>query len=518
MPHVASCVLAQPPVHSASVGHRPPAVGGRRKSNPAHRRGRRARSQGQLRRPDRGRPAAEATPSPPRRADSWREYVNLGLLSQLFPVELVEAELAGQSLSQGRGRLPLARTVYLVLGLCVFARTSYQEVLARLWLGCSGGGEPVPNKSSLCRARLRLNWQVLAGLFRTMARPLATSVTPGAFWGGFRLMAIDGLTLDVPTSPANEQAFEGQRDKRGKRVGFAQARLVGLVECATHAFVDAALGSYAEGEQELAAQLVRSVSQGMLVLADRGFLSVTLWRAYREAGAHLLWRIRSNVARHVVKRLPDGTYIARVRPSNKQGRWAPGERPPSILVRVIEYRLDGSSELYRLATSLLDPESAPALDLAQLYERRWKFETAADELKTHQRGGGVVLRSCTPDGVRQEVWAHLLLHYGARKLMFEAAATLPGDHDPARISFTLTLNIIQRSLLLAPFIPNPAPQIEAAIAELTQPRALIHRRRRSYPRSLRHSASRYPGAAASKPKERSFPPPPLLIELVPANG
>jgi hypothetical protein len=330
-------------------------------------------------------------------------------------------------------------------------------------------------------------------------------------------MAIDGLTLDVPASSANEQAFEGQRDKRGQRVGFPQARLVGLVECATHAFIDAVLGSYAVGEQELAAQLVRSVFEGMLVLADRGFLSVTLWTAYRKAGAHVLWRIQKNVAVNVVKRLPDGTYLALVHPSKKR-RQAPGQRPPAILVRVIEYRIDGSSDLYRLATSLLDPESAPALELAQRYEHRWKFETAADELKTHQRGGGVVLRSCAPDGVRQEVWAHLLLHYGARKLMFEAAATLEGDGDPARISFTLTLHVIQRSLLLAPFQPDRSRQIAAAIAELTQPRALIHpRRHRSYSRSVKHPSSRYPGAA-SEPKERSLPTSPPLITLVPANG
>jgi hypothetical protein len=349
-----------------------------------------------------------------------------------------------------------------------------------------------------------------------MAHPLATDQTPGAFWRGLRVMAIDGLTLEVPDNPGNEQAFGGQRDKRGRRVGLPQVRLVGLVECATHALVDAALGGYGDGEQELAAHLVRSLLVGMLVLADRGFFSVALWRAYHDAGVDLLWRIKGNVATKIVARLPDGTYLARVRPSRQQGRWAPGERPAPILVRIIEYRFDGSRQLYRLATSLLDPDSAPALELAQLYAQRWEFETAADELKTHQRGGGVILRSGTPDGVRQEVWAHLLLHYGARTLMYQAACTIEGDCDPDRISFTLALHIVRRSLLRAPFLANQR-HLDDAIAELTQPRALLHRRLRSYPRSVKRQHPRYPGPPPNSVGHPTRTPPPP-IELVASNG
>lgn len=520
MPHVASCVVAQPAVHSAG-GHdraRQAVDGDRRgheQSNSARRRGRRA-DQSQAGRSDRSQlPPGAATGSPQDRAGGWREHVDLGLLSRLFAVARLERDLACQGLQQGRGRLPPARTIYLILGLCVFARASYQEVLARLWPGCAGAGEAVPNKSSLCRARLRLSCQVLASLFQTMAQPLATSVTPGAFWNGLRVMAIDGMTLDVPASSANEHAFGGQRDRSGRRVGFPQIRLLGLVECASLALVDAALGGYGDGEQELAAQLVGSVCKGMLVLADRGFLSVALWLTYHHAGAHLLWRLKSNVANNVVERLPDGTYLAQIRPSKGSG--APGQRPPPILVRVIEYRLAGSAQLYRLATSLLDPQHAPARELARLYARRWMFETAADELKTHQRGAGVVLRSCSPDGVRQEVWAHLLLHYGARRLMFEAASTLQGNPDPTRISFTLTLNIIQRSILQATFPLRPEHLLAAAIAELTRPRALILRRTRRYPRTVKHPSSRYPGPSPG-PIATSSRTSHASITLVPNNG
>jgi hypothetical protein len=506
MPYAASCALALPAVHCVDnlASSLVPAVEGgwsqelRRWFGPAT-----IELVGdgiKVSRP----PAAEAMAGGQERAHSWQS-VGPGLLSELFRLERIEEELARQGLEPGRGRLTSARTVYLMLGLCVFSRASYQEVLARLWPAMAGADDPVPNKSSLCRARFRLGAQVMAGLFRSMSHPLATPAATTSEadvdLSRLRLMAIDGLTKEVPDSPANEQAFGGQRDKRGRRVGFPQVRLVGLVECATHVFVDAALGAYGDGEQELAALLARSLTKDMLVLADRGFLSVCLWRAYRDAGAHLLWRIKGDVATKVDRRLPDGTYLARVRPSNKPGRWPPGQRPAPITVRVIEYHVDGSHERFRLATSLLDPDLAPALQLARLYPHRWQFETTADELKTHQRGSGVVLRSTTPDGVHQEVWAHLLLHLGARTLMYEAAATLDDGPDPARISFTTTLSVIQRSILAR--IPprlNLPHQMAAAIAELTQPRALVSRRHRpSYPRSVKHPSSRYPGRSASTP-------------------
>ena len=118
-------------------------------------------------------------------------------------------------------------------------------------------------------------------------------------------------------------------------------------------------------------------------------------------------------------------------------------------VRVIEYCLDDpgrpqAEEVYRLITTILAPAEAPADELAALYCERWEFETALDELKTHQRGPRVVLRSKTPDGVLQEAYGYLLSHYAIRALMHEAALT--ADEDPDRLSFTRSLRVVRRSI------------------------------------------------------------------------
>ena len=206
----------------------------------------------------------------------------------------------------------------------------------------------------------------------------------------------------------------------------------------------------------------------------------------------------------------DGTYIAQVKASKKNKRDPSGDHPEPIEVRVIEYRVQGSNELVRLATSLLEPETAPAEELAKLYAERWECEGTYDELKTHQRGAGVVLRSRTPDGVQQEFWAHLIVHHGDRTLASEAAAA--GYHDPDRISFVLALRIIRRSLPRASFPTTQQAAFEAALAELTEPRSRVHRRHRSYPRKVTRRAGRYPCSLPRGGGSRSPAPPAISLQ------
>jgi hypothetical protein len=235
---------------------------------------------------------------------------------------------------------------------------------------------------------------------------------------------------------------------------YPQIRVVGVAECATHAIVDAVIGKYSESEQRLAVPLMGALAPDMLLLADRGFFSFALWEKARTTGADLLWRTKSSHVLDVQRRLGDGSYLSTIYPSTKDRRHdANGSK-----VRVIEYSLGESVDddtTYRLLTTMLDPKVASATELAALYKERWEFETALDELKSHQRSPRVVLRSKMPDGVLQEAYAYLCVHFAIRWLMHSVA--LGAGEDPDRLSFTRTLRVARRSTASHPgFSPSGA--------------------------------------------------------------
>jgi hypothetical protein len=252
--------------------------------------------------------------------------------------------------------------------------------------------------------------------------------------------------LDVPDTAENERRFGRPGSGRGEgRGAFPQVRLVGLGECGTHAVFAAAMDSYSTAEKTLAERLLPALRPGMLALADRGFLSIDLWRQAAATGAHLVWRASATFSLPVIEVLSDGSYLSRLVPSTTTARRGGTE---AVTVRVVEYTIDDGrapeGEHYRLVTTLLDPDQAPAAELAELYAQRWEFETTLDEIKTHQRGAKVVLRSRYPDGVEQEVWGFLLVHWAIRDLMHTAA--LDADIDPDRVSFIRTLRLARRTV------------------------------------------------------------------------
>jgi hypothetical protein len=312
----------------------------------------------------------------------------------------------------------------------------------------------VPTKAALFKARSRLGPEPLEALYRCTAVPLATKRTKGAFYRGWRLMSVDGTCLDIADTPENEKAFGRPGSKRPDASGaFPQIRVVGLAECGTHAIVDAAMGAYGDAEQTLVARLLSSLTPGMLLLADRGFFSYVLWRDAQKTGADLLWRTKRNHVLPVDRRFADGSFLSKLyaNPKDRQRGVAP------IPVRVVEYVLDEDpasdqeETTYRLLTTILDPRKAPAADLAQLYPERWEFETTLDELKTHQRSPRVVLRSKMPDGVRQEAYAYLCVHYAIRRLMHTVATR--SRADPDQLSFTRTLRVARRTTASHPGFP-----------------------------------------------------------------
>ena len=302
------------------------------------------------------------------------------MLTRVFPPELVDGVVAESGRTERRHRLLPARVVvYYVLALALFADSSYEEVMRQLVEGLSWESGwrswwEVPSKVAIYKARQRLGREPLELLFRAVARPLASEATQGAFYRGLRLVSLDGTCLDVADTEANVAEFgrPGSSRREGGG-GFPQLRLVGLAESGTHAIFDAALGPYRVSEQELAGLLWDSLTQGMLCLADRNFYSFERFQQARGTGAQLLWRVKSDIGLPCEQTLADGSYLTSIHAL--RNRRARRDGQPA---RVIEYRLDDPAlaeddQRYRLLTTLLDPEAAPASELAALYPQRWEL-------------------------------------------------------------------------------------------------------------------------------------------------
>ena len=394
------------------------------------------------------------------------DLVSVGVLTRVFPPGLVDEVIEAAGRTQLRHRaLPARVMAYFAIGMGLYAEGSYEDVLAQLSDGlswASGWAEkyPLPSKSAIFQARQRLGPQPLVDLFARVAKPLGGPDTAGVWVAGRRLVAVDGTCLDVADSAANDEHFGRPGVNKGEQAAFPMARVLAVAECGTHAIFAAKVGTYAESEAVLADQLLpQTLKPGMLLTADRGFFSYALWRKAVATGADLLWRIRTDQTgpkpEHV-EDLPDGTWLAHLRRKTP----AAERHAKPMLVRVIDYTLDDgrvqedAAVTYRLFTTLLDPAQAPAVDLAMAYAQRWEIENAFDELKTHQRGPRVVLRSKSPDLVLQEIWGHLCCHYAIRSLMAQAAEH--AGHDPDRVSFTTALRIVRQTVSQqGAFPPSP---------------------------------------------------------------
>lgn len=386
------------------------------------------------------------------------DHISLGVITKTFPLQLMAEvlERTGRA-SRRQRRLPAPVVMYYVIALALYAEVSYGEVLRCLveglrWLSWPLGAVPVTGKSGISQARSRLGAEPVKQLYRQVVTPMARPETKGAWYGRWRLVSLDGSTLDVADVAANAAAFGRPGASRG-RSGYPQLRFVCLVENGTHVLFGAELGAYASGEQTLAGAVVERLGPDMLCLADRGFFSFALWGRAAATGAALLWRVKKNQVLRCLRRLSDGSYLSTIYASAKDRRHdRQGRR-----VRVIEYRLEGiagAEPLYRLITTMTDPASAPARELAALYHERWEIENAFDELKTHLRGRRLVLRSKTPTLVEQEFYGFLLAHHAIRGLMHEAA--LKADVDPDEISFVHAVRVVRRKIPLYPAIPPSA--------------------------------------------------------------
>jgi hypothetical protein len=388
------------------------------------------------------------------------DYISLGVIAKFFPLEKIREILEQTKRASVRERdLPAHIVVYYVIALALYMRSSYREVLRCLlegvqWLLHPSAGIKVAGKSGISQARSRLGVEPVAKLYEAVVAPIAEKRTRGAWYRQWRLVSLDGSTLDVADTAENEQAFGRPGASRGSSA-YPKIRFVGLLENGTHVLWATRMDKYKSDEITLATAVVPALREGMLCLADRFFPAYHLWQKAAQTGADLLWRVRKNARLEVDKRLADGSYLSRIYRSTADRR----KRRKALIVRVIEYRLKdvpGAEPIYRLITTMLDPKLAPAKELAALYQERWEIETALDELKTHLRGTQIVLRSKTPELVRQEFYGLLMAHFAIRGLMHEAA--LQADEDPDRLSFVHAVHVVQRRLPRYVAIPPSAEE------------------------------------------------------------
>jgi hypothetical protein len=386
------------------------------------------------------------------------DYVSLGVISKTFPLAKIMAILKATEKSSIRQRdLPAHVVVYYVIALALYMQSSYREVLRCLlegiqWLRDPSATIKVAGKSGISQARTRVGWEPFRQLHDEVVKPIAVPATKGAWYGSWRLVSLDGSTLDVADEKVNEDAFGRPGSSRGSSA-YPQIRFVSLVENGTHVLFGSQMDTYATGEITLAKTVLPCLRKGMLCLADRQFFGYELWKQAQATRADLLWRVKKNMRLACEERLDDGSYLSRIYPSERDWR----HKTNGIVVRVIDYQLEGvegAEPIYRLVTSILDHSKAPAQEMAALYHERWEIETALDELKTHLRGAKIVLRSKTPDLVRQEFYGLLMAHFAIRGLMHEAA--LKAKEDPDRLSFLHAVRVVRRKLPVFSAIPPSA--------------------------------------------------------------
>lgn len=401
------------------------------------------------------------------------DAVSLGVLVSSVPQDAVAAVLAGCEVTAKRsdGKLPPHVTAYLTMALCLFPDDDYEEVATKVTgslsrFGCWDAAWSVPTASGITQARKRLGTRVMPELFEDVVTAVATPDTRGAWLRGWRVLAIDGFDVDLPDTDSNATEF-GYAGSGDNRSAYPKARVVALAECGTHAFLAAEVAGYAVGEQTLARRLYPRLRRDELLTADRGFYSFDAWSVAVGTGAALLWRAPTNLHLPVVDVLADGTYTSVLIDPTVRGRRREriladaraGTVPdPDVahLVRVVEYDVpdregNGTGELIVLLTSVLDPDAAAADELADTYHQRWEEETSNDQLKTHLRGPGRLLRSRLADLAHQEIWAWLIVHYALAVLAARAAEA--ADLDPDRISFTRALRIARRTATGTAAIP-----------------------------------------------------------------
>jgi len=450
--------------------------------------------------------------------DKMCQQVSLEVIEHVYPHKVICEQLDLHDAWEERERaLNLFVVIHLLLAAALWTRLALPRVLERLARPLHVLGLPLSamwvTGPAITYRRKQLGLAPLQGLFARCCRPLCTPATIGAYRFGKRLMALDGTMQDVADTRANAAAFSRPSNQYGQGP-FPQIRLLVLNECGSHATVAATKSSGTHAERRLAEELVPSLEPEMFLLHDAQFTGLSFWQAIRARRAHVMGPLPSHHLPTYLRQLSDGSYLAVYQPTTQQQR--EGIKP--LVVRVIEYRITDArlgepERIYRLATTWLNPHTAPALNLIDCYHERWEVEVVLDEIKTHQRLQQPVLRSRTPDGVRQEIYALLLAHYAVRALMHRAACQ--AGVDPDRLSFTDAVFVLSETTreLAQVEREQQEPLRQEMCARLTA-HVLPARRLRANPRALKKLYRKYKRKSPNQPVVPPFDPKDQFLDFV----
>lgn len=393
-------------------------------------------------------------------------------------------------------KCPAVSMVFFVIALWLYGDDAYPDVYRWLYRFSK---KLMPSSSALTQARVKLGIAIMADTYSEVVRCLCGPQTPGAFYDGRRLVAVDGFVLDLPDSEANRKTFG--RPKNGTSIGACpQARVVALCEVGSHVFFNFQVKPIRCGEATMAKHVYRGLPEKSLLFFDINFCSTELMTTVIESKSDFLGRCKWNRCFKKFEVLSDGTYLSKIyatdydRVHDRNG----------TTVRVIEYTIDdpnrvGHQEKHRLLTTLVDEKAHPAEALIQLYHERWEEEVSIDEAKTHLRSKPN-LRSESPQRVVQEIYGLLIAHFVIRKLAFEAAKRV--EIAPRSISFTGTLRVLRTRLPESPRSRALHDEwYESTLEEVSQ-KVLEPRRNRINPRVIKRTQSKWP---KKREKDRKLP-------------
>jgi hypothetical protein len=413
------------------------------------------------------------------------------LRNSIDPMWVDEALEATGTATIRRRRLPAEQVIWLVLGMALYRHRPIDDLVARLDLALPESGRGSVAKSAIAQARARLGDEPVKWLFERCSSKWGHESARRHSWRGLALYGVDGTTLRVPDSQENRDYFGGQRGRDHGFSGYPLVRVVTLMALRSHIIAAATFGPWGD-ERPYARELWPRVPNDSLAIVDRNFLGANILMPLAIEGTNRHWMTRamSRTVWTVVKKLGPGDEIVELAVTTHARKQNP-ELPRTWHVRAIRYRRPGFRPQW-LLTSLLDAEAFPAEELRGLYHERWEIELGFDEVKTDLLERQEAIRSKTPTGVLQELWA-VGLAYNLVRLEMERVAA-EAEVTPSRVSFVASLRLIRDEWLWAAASNSPGAipkNLRRLRDELKRFILPPRRTERRFPRTVKIKMSNY---------------------------